>query len=293
MTLWLAVPAVVVLVAVGGMVAVARHYRTPRVPHSRSPEELGIGFEEIRFPTVGGKTLCGWWIPAVRPRVDDPVTVILVHGWGRNVDRLLQYVPRLHAAGCDLLAFDARSHGSSDEDGTSNMVKFSEDIRAAVDETLRRGRSGARVAVLGLSVGGAGAIHAAANDERIRAVVTVGAFAAPADLMRNELQSRRLPGPAVAAILRYAELSIGARLDEIAPETQIARIDAPVLLVHGEDDVIVPVEHARRLAAAGGTNVRLLLLDCRGHSDCDRDDRFWPEVERVLGVGTSPARPGN
>jgi len=208
--------------------------------------------------------------------------VVLVHGWGRNVDRVLPYVPRLHAAGCDLLTFDARCHGSSDEDGTANMLKFSEDIRAAVDEAVRRGPTGGPVTVLGMSVGGAGAIHAAAHDDRIRAVVTVGAFASPADLMRGELRARRLPRPLVAVILRYAELSIGARLEEIAPERQIARIQAPVLLAHGEDDVIVPVAHASRLAAAGADNVRLLLLDGRGHSDCDRDERFWPAAMETL-----------
>ena len=281
MQLWLAVPAVMGLVAVGAMAAVARHYRVPRVPHSRSPAELALAFQEIRFPTAAGRWLYGWWIPAEPPRQAGPLTVILVHGWGRNVERVLPLVPRLHRLGCDLLAFDARSHGSSDEHGTSNMLKFSEDIRAAVGEAVGR-IPDTPVVVLGLSVGGAGAIHAAAHDGRIGAVVTVGAVAAPADLMRAELRARRVPGVAVGAVLRYAEMSIGARLDEIAPERQIARIRGPVLLVHGEDDEIVPAEHALRLAAAGGDHVRLLLLDGRGHSDCDRDERFWPAVEAFL-----------
>ncbi len=281
MTAWLMIPAVVAVVAVGAMAVVARHYRTPQVPHSRSPAEVAVGFEEIRFPTAGGRSLYGWWMPAESPRPGGALTVILVHGWGRNVDRVLPLVPQLHARGCDLLAFDARSHGSSDRHGTSHMVKFSEDVRAAVDEALERA-PGAPVAVLGLSVGGAGAIHAAAHDDRIGAVVTVGAFASPADLMRAELRAHGVPGVAAGAVLRYAELSIGRRLDEIAPERQIARVRVPVLLVHGTDDDIVPVEHARRLAAAGGDTARLLLLDGRGHSDCDRDERFWPEVGRAL-----------
>ncbi len=282
MTAWIALPAVVAVLAAAALVAVSRHYRVPQVPHTRTPTILGIGFDEIRFPTAHGKTLYGWWIPTGSSPPGGAATLILVHGWGRNVDRVLPFVRELHGAGYDLLAFDARSHGSSSSDGTANMLKFSEDIRAALDEAERRGARPDRLGVLGLSVGGAAALHAAAHDARIRAVVTVGAFANPGNLMRDELGGKGVPALLVPAVLRYAEYSIGARLDEIAPEHQIAAISAPVLLVHGEDDATVPAEHARRLAAAGGDTVRLLMLPGRGHSDCNRDPLFWPTVTEML-----------
>ena len=282
MTPWLVVPVVLAVVVAGGMVAVSRHYRTPQVPHSATPAELGLRFEEIRFPTTGGKQLYGWWIPATRPRPQGPLTVVLVHGWGRNVERVLPFVSQLHAGGCDLLAFDARSHGSSDADGTANMLKFSQDIRAAVDEAGRRRSASGTTAVLGLSVGGAASIHAAAPDRQIAGLVTVGAFAHPGDLMRSELRGHGVPTLLVPAVLRYAELNIGARFDAIAPERHIGHVAGPVLLVHGTDDVIVPAAHGHRLATAGGDHVQLLQLDGRGHSDCDRDPRFWPAVEAWL-----------
>jgi pimeloyl-ACP methyl ester carboxylesterase len=279
---WLAVPAVVVLLAAVALAIVLRHYRVAQVPHRRTPAELGIVFEEIRFPTVHGKTLYGWWIPAGSGPAGTRATLVLVHGWGRNVGRVLPFVRPLHDAGYDLLAFDARSHGSSDSDGTANMLKFSEDIRAALDEAQGHGARPDRLGVLGLSVGGAAAIHAAAHDERLRAVITVGAFAHPGDLMAPELRTRGVPGFLVPAVLRYVEHSIGARFDAIAPQRQIPRIAAPLLAVHGEDDKTVPSEHGRRLAAAAGDNVRLLLLPERGHSDCDRDPRFWEEARGLL-----------
>jgi len=282
MMAWIAVPVLTLLLVVVALATVSRHYRVPQVPHTRTPSILGIGFDEIRFPTAHGKTLYGWWIPTGSDSPGGAATLILVHGWGRNVDRVLPFVRPLRDAGYELLAFDARSHGSSSSDGTANMLKFSEDIRAALDEAERRGAQPDRLGVLGLSVGGAAALHAAAHDSRIRAVVTVGAFADPGDLMRDELKAKGVPALLVPAVLRYAEHSIGARLEEIAPEHQIAAIAAPVLLIHGEDDATVPVEHARRLAAAGGGTVRLLMLPDRGHSDCNRDPRFWPEVTAML-----------
>ena len=42
-------------------------------------------------------------------------------------------IDALHAFGVHLLAFDARHHGLSDRDGHASMLKFSQDVRAAVD----------------------------------------------------------------------------------------------------------------------------------------------------------------
>jgi len=280
MVLLLGIVVVAAAVLWAGMAIVSHHYRTPRVSHRRDPGADGIGFEEVRFPTVGGKRLYGWWIPAATGQ--GAPTLALVHGWGRNVERMLRFIRELHPAGFNLIVFDARSHGSSDADGTANMLKFSADLRAALDEAVRRGADAGGLGVLGLSVGGAAAIHAAAHDPRIGAVVTIGAFAHPGDLMRRELRSRGVPSVLAPLILRYVEHKIGARLNDIAPERQIPRITAPVLLVHGEDDVVVPVDHCRRLATAGGGNVETLILPGRGHSDCNRDHEFWPRVLSVF-----------
>ena len=275
---WLLVPAVLVVLAWAGMIVVSRAYRPPQVPHKRDPENFEIPFEEIHFPTAHGKTLYGWWIPAPTGPSENAATLILLHGWSRNVERMLPFIRKLHPAGCNLLAFDARSHGRSDADGNSNMLKFSEDIRAAIDEAVRRGADPERLGVFGHSVGGAASIHAAAHDPRIHAVVTVGAFAHPGILMRADLRKKGMPGILVTLILAYVQHTIGATFDEIAPEAQIGRIEVPVLLVHGERDDVVPLEHAHRLAAAAGPNVTLLTLPKRGHSNCSGDPAFWPAV---------------
>ncbi len=280
--LWMAVP-VVVLLGVAGLakVAVDRAYATPRIPASRTPADLGLAFEDVRFPTAGRKTLHGWWIPAEEPR--GAPGLVLMHGWSRNVERMLPFIPDLHGLGFNLLAVDARCHGESDGDGHANMLKFSEDIRAGVDRLVGEGGTDPqRIGVLGLSVGGAAAIHAGAHDPRIRAVVTVGAFAHPGDLTRYDLRQRGVPDLMASAILAYVERQVGVPLDTLAPEVHMGRIGVPVLLVHGEEDVVVPVEHARRLSASGGESVELLILPGRGHSDCNEDPAFWPAVRRVL-----------
>jgi pimeloyl-ACP methyl ester carboxylesterase len=274
---WLLVAVGVVLVyELGALALTVLVWRNPRVPARRTPASLGVAFEDVRFPTANGRTLHGWWIPAAAtPRA----TVILVHGWGRNCERMLPYVAMLHPAGYALLAFDARGHGDSERDGHSSMKKFSEDVRAAVGWLVRRGDVDAgRIAVVGLSIGGSAAIHAAAQEARIRAVATVGAFAHPRDAMLEMGFATPLLAPARPLLFRFMEWRVGARLDELAPERRIASAAARMLVIHGENDAVVPVAHARRLAAAD-PRAELWVVPGRGHSDVHLEPGF---PERLL-----------
>jgi len=258
-------------------------WRNPRVPSQRTPADLGVAFREVRFPTARGRSLYGWWIPGGAG--DDRPVVVLVHGWGRNAERMLPYVPMLHPLGFDLLAFDARHHGRSDEDDYSSMLKVSQDVRAAVDFALTQpGVDASRVAVVGLSIGGAGTIHAAAYDRRIRAVSTAGAFADPRDAMVPPARWSVLLRPALPLAFRFIEWRIGARFAEIAPEAVIARAAARFLLVHGDADAVVPVEHGRRLARAAGERAQLWVMAGRGHSDTHLEPGY---SERLIGFLTS------
>jgi pimeloyl-ACP methyl ester carboxylesterase len=255
-------------------------WRNRRVAPIRTPDALGVPFEDVRFPTANGKTLHGWWVPANSTRRP---AVILVHGWGRNAERMLPYIAILHPLGYHLLAFDARNHGGSDRDGPASMKLFSEDVRAAVNElTTRSGVDVGRIAVLGLSIGGSAAIHAAAHDPRIRAVVAVGAFAHPRDAMLEMGFGTFWLAPARPLLFRFMEWSVGARLDDLAPERQIVAASTRFLLVHGENDAVVSVRHAHRLARAAPDRTELWVVPGRGHSDVHREPALPSRVEEFL-----------
>ena len=302
------VAAVVSLLAFG----VSRLYRNPRFPHQRTPADEGIAFEEVRFPTANGRSLYGWWIPAEAGRMDSNVagadaamasdagsaqapsstpTLILVHGWGRNLQRVMDYIVHLHGQGFHLLAFDSRNHGSSDRDRFSSMLKFGEDILAAVDFAAGRPHADPeRMGVIGLSIGGAAAVWAAAHDPRIRAAVTVGAFAHPVEVMRPEFTHRHVPAPVTSVLFRYFQWRIGQTFDAIAPVNNIAHAEAKFLLVHGDQDVVVPPSQAHELAAAARPgHAEVWMLPGRGHSDCHQHEGFWERLRSFLApLKTSP-----
>jgi len=262
-------------------------WRNARVPHRKDPSGLGIAFETVRISTAGGKTLHAWWMPCGAPAAP---CVVLVHGWGRNVERVLPWIELLHPARFDLLAFDARHHGSSDADDYATMLKFSEDVRAAVRYALARGAP--KVGVLGLSVGGSAAIHAAACEPAIAAVATVGAFADPSDPRATIGRHWWLLAPGLPLAFRLTERRIGFRFRDVAPERVIGRARARFLLIHGTDDLVVPVSSARRLAAAGGAAVASWILPGRGHSDPHREAGMGPRLAAFFAEALSAAGPG-
>jgi len=273
---------VILFLIIGVSLLLGSHsYKFKKEPNKYTPAKYGFGFEEIAIPTKNDKNLYGWWVPAENPNNEDKPTIILIHGWSRNVDRVMAFIKKLHPAGYNLLAFDSRCHGKSDDDKFSSMVKFTEDIRAAIDYSEKLPNVDInRVGVLGLSIGGAASIYAAALDKRIKSVVTGGSFSHPSRVMEIEFKKRKIPQfPFVWFIFKYMEFRIGAKFDDIAPVNNIAKTNASIFLIHGIDDATAPVSHADELYKAGNPDkVKLWKVKGKGHSDCNHHPEFWGKV---------------
>ena len=287
MTPWLALTLGGVLLA--GLLPLGVHlgFRAPRVRAHRSPADLGLAFEAVRIPTVRGRSLAGWLLPAA----DSAATVVMVHGWGSNAAQMLPLALPLTRAGFNVLAFDVRNHGASDADTFSSLPRFAEDLAAAVT-WLQRQRPGgsATIAALGHSVGAGAALLEATRNPSIGAVVSIGAFAHPAEVNRRYLAQVYLPQPVVWLVRRYVEWLIGYDFASIAPVNTIRHARCPVLLVHGTRDRRVPIMDARRIAAAADpTKVTLFEVAGADHDSVDlvevHSDRLVHFLREALVAG--------
>ena len=253
----------------------------PRVPNHSSPAALGLKAEEVHIATANARQLHAWLIraPQQEQERDRPqAAVVVVHGWGGNAAMMLPLARPLHEAGFAALFIDTRCHGASDDDRFTSLPRFAEDAEHAFAWLAAQpGIDPQRIALLGHSVGAGAVLFAASRTPQVAAVVSVAAFSHPAAMMRRWLAAKRLPErPIGRYILDYVQKTIGHRFDDIAPLTTIARIRRPVLLVHGEDDEVVPIVEARQIyAARGDTPVELMTIagnhdsfaDLEGHID--------------------------
>ncbi|WP_415259227.1 alpha/beta hydrolase [Thauera phenylacetica] len=273
----------------------------PRVPHHTEPSALGLAFETLRIGTENGKSLHAWFIPGpARAAVAEAEAataaapaVLVMHGWGGNAALMLPLARPLHEAGYATLFVDARCHGASDDDSFASLPRFAEDTEHAFAWlSTRAGVDPARIALLGHSVGAGAVLFAASRTPQVAAVVSVAAFSHPAAMMRRWLAAKRIPEKPIGRyILDYVQKTIGHRFDDIAPVTTIARIRRPVLLVHGADDEVVPIDEAMQIyAMRGDTPVELMTLTGDHESFADLEHhmgRLVGFLDRVLAVGPS------
>ncbi len=274
-----------------------RGLRPERLPHLRRPDDVGVPAWAVSEPTLqaaDGAPLFAWFIrPDAAPPEGAPALVVM-HGWGSTASELLPGAEALRQAGFALLLLDARCHGRSGDAEFTSMPRFAEDIESALAWLRQQAAVDAsRLILLGHSVGAAAALLVASRQEDICAVVSLSAFAHPGDVMRRWLRAHHIPmWPLGQWILTHVQQVIGANFDDLAPERTVRGVRAPVLLVHGERDDVVPIDDMRRIRQAASRPVQALGIPLVGHDlSVALDDAIVPRVLRFLAEATKPVAP--
>lgn len=146
----------------------------------------------------------------------------------------------------------------------------------------------ARVCIMGYSYGGYAALAGAAfTPDLYRCAVSIAGVSDLAEQARYVIRE----GDAEEGA--YVRRSIGdprtdrARLDARSPVLHADHIQIPILLMHGDQDGIVPVSHSRRMERAlrrAGRDVRYIEASGEGHpywSDANQS-RIYSEIEAFL-----------
>jgi hypothetical protein len=224
-----------------------------RNPPRITPEALGLPYVSTTVRSAG-LDLPAWFIPA-RDGAPGP-GLVLVHGWESARDRTLPMAVFLHAVGYHCLTFDVRGHGANPpEELPLSAGEFGLDTLAALDTLLARPEVTAG-GVVGHSMGGIGAILAAAADPRTAVLVASSTPADPYRLTRQTFRLAHLPIPdPIAYPLAWLTTRVYLRprghvVRDVSASDAIARYRGPVLLAHGDQDSVVPPAHMDRLAAA-------------------------------------------
>ena len=214
------------------------------------PADVGLAFTDLTIPTEDGERLHAWWIPTRATAAQGHV--LFFHGNAGNISHRLEHALALTAAGLDVLLVDYQGYGGST--GRPSEEGLHRDARAARAALLAGGRvDPARLVYMGESLGGAVALRLAVEAPPL-ACVLQSTFTS-----LREVARQHYPAP------------LSALAGDAYPNRErIALLSAPVLILHGDVDEIVPVAHAVALFEAAPEPRRLRVVPGAGHNDLVR-----------------------
>lgn len=236
--------------------------------HLVDPAQAGMsGVEDLRLATADGETLVAWYVPAQ----DGHPLILYFHG---NGGALADRVPRfraLTASGYGLLAISYRGYGGST--GSPTQKGLMQDGETAYLEARARGYGGDRIVLLGESLG-TGVATALAAKHEAAALVLDSPYSSAMDV----------------AAAHYAIFPVNwLMFDRFRSDLAIGDVHIPILVVHGDEDDVVPISLARRLFELANEPKTFMLVSGGKHLVLGLAEVF-PRVREWIDEKTGVAR---
>jgi fermentation-respiration switch protein FrsA (DUF1100 family) len=248
---------VVYLAAVGYLYLFQRSYVFAPGGSLATPAEEGLEQTEIvSLRSADGTELTGWY------READPglPTILYFHGNAGNISDRADRFQQIAASGFGFLAFSYRGYAGSG--GLPSEATLFSDGLETFDWLAAR--SGA-IVVHGESLGTAVATYVAA-ERPTQALILEAPFTAAVDI--------------AAATYPWVPVSFLMR-DPFLSREAITKVSEPVLIAHGTEDIVVPVDHGRRLFEFAREPKRLAIFEGAGHANL-WDRGLWETVREFL-----------
>lgn len=221
-------------------------------PTRRTPSSVGFPeAEEVELRSADGERILAWHVP---PQEGRPV-VLYFQGNGGGLNLRSQRFRRITTTGLGLLALSYRGYGGST--GRPTEEGLLRDAAAAYDFAAAR-YPPERIVVWGESLG-TGVAVALASEKPVARVLLESPFTSAVDV--------------AAAVYFFIPVRL-LMLDQFRSDLRIKKVSAPVLIVHGDRDITVPIRFGERLYSLINAPKKFIRLPNAGHNDHDAHGAF-------------------
>jgi len=215
----------------------------PMTEWVQNPARQGLDYEDVVLIHPNGLRIHGWWLPSATDEVRG--TVYHLHGNAENISTHMMNVAWLPAEGYQVLVLDYRGYGLSE--GEPSLPEVQQDVQLGLDWLYATDRVEPPLIVFGQSLGAALAtsvVGKEANNGRADCVILEAPFTGYRDITRDVMRKSWMlwPFSFVVAPLMPDEGRPADRVGGIAPR--------PLLIMHSEDDEVIPFEHGKALFEA-------------------------------------------
>ena len=215
----------------------------------RTPDHYRLAFDNVWFRAPDGPRLNGWFVPHPKAKT----TLLWFHGNAGNISHRLENIRLLHEKiPVHIFIFDYRGYGQSE--GTASEEGTYRDATGALEYLRsRRDIDARRIVFFGRSLGAAVAADLAAREE-CHALILETPFVSVREMARVAL-----PLP-IGPLLR-------TRYDVLE---KIRSVRAPLLVLHGDQDEVVPYAQGKRVFEAAPGPKEFYTIRGARHNDTYR-----------------------
>jgi uncharacterized protein len=236
------------------------------------PEAVGLaGFREEILKTPDGERVVTW----VSPAKPGHPTILYFHGNGGGLSWRADRYQQLQAAGYGVRVLSYRGFGGST--GSPSEAGIMTDARTVYDHVRAEGIEPRNLVLFGESLGSGVAVQLAAG-RPVAGVILDSPYTSTVDVAQ-----RRFPYLPVTWLM----------WDRFDSRAHITRIGAPLLIVHGDRDDVVPYDLGVALFAEASQPKQFLSLPGEHHT-APLQRGAWaaivPFIDRVVGRGAAGAR---
>ena len=216
-----------------------------------TPGDAGLVYEDVTFTASDGVKLHGWFVPGDGKRV-----IIWFHGnagnIGHRVENLVLMRERLKVS---VFLFDYRGYGNSE--GAPSERGLYLDAEAALEYTKTRSglEADEGIVYFGRSLGAAVAVELATRYPP-RALVLESPFTSIQGMAQKVY-------PVVSKVVPLG-LVVQSRFDALA---KIGQVRTPVMVLHGDQDDMIPIEMGRELFEAANEPKAFYAIRGASHND--------------------------
>jgi len=223
-----------------------------------TPQELGLsGVEVVNLATAPDEKLVAWYAPAPPGRP----TILFFHGNAGDITGRSERFAYFQAAGYGVMFLSYRGYGEST--GSPTEAGLLSDAATAYDWLIARNIRPEDIALVGESLGTGVAIQLAARHP-VRAIALEAPFTSTADVAR----------------LTYWWLPVGLLMkDQFRSIDYVKDVHAPLLVIHGTDDRLIPADMGEKLYAAANEPKEFMTIPNGTHGSIFSEQTWQREID--------------
>ena len=205
-----------------------------------------FNFKEFTVKSFDGLTLYGKYFESFK---DAPIE-IMFHGYKGDGERDLSTgIRRAKSCGRNVLIVDQRGHGKSDGHTISFGIKERHDAVTWANKVIEEFGPNIQIILTGISMGAATVMMASNLDlpSNVIGILADCGYDSPKNIIKKYISDMHLPTTIFYPFVKLGALLFGHfNVDSASPIKSVKESKVPIIFIHGEKDMAVPVEYGKK-----------------------------------------------